>query len=98
MITVICWLVFCYLVGKYAEKKGRSFWSFAILSAVLSPLIGFIIALFMGRKDPQVDNVGIDEQYQQQPLIEGKKEFCSGCGHEIPAGSNNCPYCGQKQN
>lgn len=98
MFTIICWIFFCYLVGKFAEKRGRDFWRYVTLSAVLSPLVGFIIALVVGKKeDIQTNSDDIDDQPQPQDVIEERKEFCSGCGREIPAGSNNCPYCGQKQ-
>lgn len=49
-ITVLIWLFFCYLVGKMAEKRGRDFWPFALLSAVISPIGGCIVVLIAGNK------------------------------------------------
>ncbi|MEN9751646.1 MAG: hypothetical protein RLZZ600_693 [Actinomycetota bacterium] len=43
----IVWLFLCFLIGMYARGKGRSGLGFFLLSVVLSPLIGFIIALIV---------------------------------------------------
>ena len=42
------YILLCVLVGRYAKKHSRSFWGFFILSLILSPFWGFIIAIIVG--------------------------------------------------
>ena len=42
---VFFWLLFAGLVGLFASSRGRSGFGWFLFSAVLSPLIGFIIVL-----------------------------------------------------
>ena len=42
------YILLCVLVGRYARKHSRSFWGFFILSLILSPFWGFIIAIIVG--------------------------------------------------
>jgi hypothetical protein len=55
------WLIFAVLVGVFASKRGRSGFGYFILSVVLSPLIGFLIALVAGKKDHVIE--------QKSPLV-----------------------------
>ena len=45
MIPFLLYFIFDVLVGLYAKSKGRSFLGFFIISLLLTPLVGFIIAL-----------------------------------------------------
>jgi hypothetical protein len=45
MEIVFVWLVLAGLVGLFANSRGRSGFGFFLLSAVLSPLLGFVIVL-----------------------------------------------------
>lgn len=45
MILIVLWLLFAMLVGAFASGRGKSGLGFFLLSVLLSPLIGFIIAL-----------------------------------------------------
>ena len=51
MEIFIVWLVLCILAGFYASSKGRSGIGIFIVSLLLSPLIGFIIALILENKN-----------------------------------------------
>jgi|GEM_PF-4139936 len=46
----IAWIVLAVLVGWFWTTKGRSFWFGLLWSIVLTPLISFIIGLFLKRK------------------------------------------------
>lgn len=48
MLLIFVWLLFAALVGMFASGRGRSGLGFFLLSLVLSPLVGFIIALLLG--------------------------------------------------
>jgi hypothetical protein len=47
LITISLYLLFCFLVGKYAENKGLPFARGFFISVLLSPLLGAIIIGFM---------------------------------------------------
>ena len=56
----ITWVVFCIVVAKAAEKRGRSFAGYLILSLFLSPLAGIIILLVLGDTDEKQRNQTIN--------------------------------------
>lgn len=104
-ITLCCWVLFCYLVGKYAEKRGKSFWTYAVISGIVSPLLGFIIALITCGK--QTNTTASAAQHfsnsypsQQQHFVlpeeksEASVEFCPHCGSKVMSHFSNCPNCG----
>lgn len=51
--SVIIWLGLCLIIGALATNKNRSFWAFFILSAILSPIIGGLVLLFIKKKTPE---------------------------------------------
>ena len=70
------YILLCVLVGRYAKKHSRSFWGFFILSLILSPLWGFIIAIIAGgetakqrerriRQEAEI-RMQVENQYRQQ--------------------------------
>ena len=51
IIIFVLWLVFCWVAGSIAEKRGRSFYGFFIVSLFISPLMGILIALLLGETE-----------------------------------------------
>lgn len=100
--TIIFWLLFAYLVGKYAEKKGHNFATYMVISLLLSPLVGFIIALVSGDNKPKETIAKPTQQqfvsYQQltNNHIDQQSEgsFCPHCGSKVLSHFSNCPNCG----
>jgi uncharacterized membrane protein HdeD (DUF308 family) len=45
--AIIFFVAFCAGIYKWAESKGRSGWTWAIVAALLSPLVVAIILLFV---------------------------------------------------
>lgn len=81
-MVVICWLVFCFLVGKFAQKRGRNFWKFVILSAIISPIGGVIVLLIVGEKQTsEVQGYADSSSYTQS------SDFNS-----IPRAGTNRPF------
>lgn len=103
MITIIAWLVFCIVVGKMAEKRGRSFWTFTLISAVISPIGGFIVLLISGKKDnaqvasqyecPEEQPQQYQSSFVSEPNSTGPV-FCTKCGAVIDSETKFCPACG----
>ncbi len=51
-MLIIVWLLFALVVGAFASSRGRSGLAFFLLSVLLSPIVGFIIALIVGSNTP----------------------------------------------
>ena len=81
LLLLLGYLGICALVGKYAKNRGRSFWLFFIISIILNPVIGFIIAALAGesynfreeriRRETQIrmeEEYRYRQQYYQTPL------------------------------
>ncbi len=79
----VTWFIFAILVGVYAGGKGKSSFLYFILSVILSPLIGFLIALVSGD-----DEDGLVKQ--------GKKRKCPNCGELIRTEAKICSFCNSK--
>lgn len=51
LVFLLIYLGVCALVGKYAKNRGRSFWLFFIISIIVDPVLGFIIAALAGESN-----------------------------------------------
>jgi hypothetical protein len=80
MVIFVAWIIFAVLVGVYAEKKGRSGPGFFFLSLLLSPLIGFLIAIVSSP---------IREKVAQQS---GLKK-CPDCAEYVQQDAWVCRFC-----
>lgn len=81
MWVFILWLLFALLVGKYASGKGQSGALFFLLAIVLSPLIGFIIALISSDKR------------ESNALRSGVYRKCPLCAEIIKSEAIRCKHC-----
>jgi len=80
LFTVLYWLILSILVAIYAKSKGKSFIGYTLLSIMLSPLIGLIIALI----------VKPDEEFIMEK--EGLMK-CSYCKGLIKKDATICKFC-----
>lgn len=78
IIIVICILfAFCVGVGMVAEKKGRSFWGFTLLSVFFSPVLALIILLILGKSEEQVRReIEARVRYEEYVRSKIKHEKC----------------------
>lgn len=81
---VFFWLLFAVLVGFFANNKGRSGFGFFLLSLLLSPLIGFIIALLV---KPELKVV------EQKAIEQGDSKKCPECAEIVKAEAKICRHC-----
>jgi hypothetical protein len=80
MTIFLFWVIFSILVSVYAGKKGRSGGGFFLLSLLLSPLIGFLIALLV---QPRRERIALQA---------GMKK-CQHCAEFVRAEAKICRYC-----
>lgn len=43
----IVYFALCYMVGLYAERRGRGKWTWTIISLITSPLFSYIALLIL---------------------------------------------------
>ena len=96
------WLIFSIVCGFVAKSIGRSFWKYFFLSLFLSPIIGFVVLLIKGKKEPETEAVVIktetsDDVYQPQSssIIPPRSiNYCINCGAAIEPNAKFCSNCG----
>jgi hypothetical protein len=88
MEFLIGWIVLCLLPAFIARSRGRSFIGVFVLSVILSPLIGLIVALVMRRGD----------QVAQETVVRGgtSSEYrkCPMCAEAVRKEAVKCKHCG----
>jgi hypothetical protein len=82
MEIFLFWFILSLIVGAQASAKGRSGFGFFLLSMILSPLIGFLIALIS--KDLSNDD----------KLQSGELKKCPSCAELVKREAIKCKHCG----
>ena len=83
---ILFWLVGCFVAAAIAGNKGRSEVGFFFIAALLSPLLGILIALVA---KPDV------RKLEQQQLRSGKTKKCPYCAELVKREANVCKHCGR---
>ena len=101
----ITWFILSILVGVYASSKGKSGVGYIFISLILSPLIGFIIALVAQPTERQ------GSRLRKCPFcaedIKSEAIVCKHCGRDVEPlkkkepfeidWQETCPECGSRQ-
>jgi hypothetical protein len=86
MLIILTWLVLAGLVAAFAKSKGHSAGAFFGLSVLLSPVVGFIIALV---KEPN------RAKAEQIRLTSGGERKCPFCAELVKSEAVVCRFCGR---
>ena len=70
LLVIIIWIGFCFLIGKFAKQRGRDGVAWGFLSAVISPLLAFIILAIMPDLEAEAQ-----KETQQRLKEEKEKEL-----------------------
>lgn len=79
MEVLFFWLFLSFVAGMIASRRGRSGIGFFLLSVILSPLVGIIMALVV-RSGHVIDN--------------GPQRVCPYCAELIMPAAIKCKHCG----
>lgn len=86
MEIVIFWLIFTIAASMIASRKGRSGTNVFLVSLLLSPLVGIIVALLL---KPNTDAM------ETETIKAGSAKKCPFCAEVIKREASVCRYCGK---
>lgn len=88
MEIFVGWIVFSIVAGWVASSKGRSGFGVFLLSLILSPLVGLIVAFAMQRGD------ALQQAAAARSGVAGGFRKCPFCAEVVKAEAVKCKHCG----
>lgn len=78
----IFWIALAFIVGIFANSRGRSGLAWGLLSLIFSPLLTWLILLALGKPGPNADTHKKCQACAEWCANEAK--VCKHCGHRFP--------------
>lgn len=85
MEIVFLWFVFSIVAGIIASSNGRSGFGYFLLSLILSPLVGVILAAALPKINKNTERAALDS---------GDFKKCPMCTELVRREAVKCRYCG----
>lgn len=86
MEFILGWLIFSAVAGIIASAKGRSGVGYFLISLVITPLVGLILAIAL----PRIDG----DRPEEPPLNSDDLRDCPECAEPIRRAARRCKHCG----
>lgn len=80
------YFLFCGIAGAIASKKGRRAVTYFLLSILVTPLIGILLAL-VARPDVRA--------IEQERIASGQDRRCPFCAEVVKREAKVCRFCGK---
>ena len=82
------WFVLAFIVGVWADKKGRFGIGWFFLGLLLSPLFSFLLLLVLGDNSETIEITAIEDESKLCPFcaetIKQAAIICKHCGKDLP--------------
>lgn len=90
MEIVLVWLVFAVIVAVAASGRGRSGFGWFLLSAVISPLLSFILLMVL----PKVGAARRPKDESGEVITPETHVRCPDCRELVRHDARKCKHCG----
>ena len=85
-LPICLWILFSMFVADIGKKRTIGYWPSFLLSVLLSPIIGFIIALL----SPSEVKVIVSNN----SATTGPYKTCPDCAEDVKEAARKCKHCG----